>query len=231
MLSRIKTSPDEVVTVVQQLLPFTAHVEAQALRGTSTLSGACRSSRELEFRTGRMLAATTLSRAGSSRLDVPRGQRGMPLWPAGFAGSITHTSGMCVAAVAPSSNVSSLGIDLEQADGVEADLANLICTPSEQSRLDEFPLANHFSAKEALFKCQYPLTFAEAEFADVELLWDPGGHFRPRVREARLRLAEQCRGRVGRIGPYVIAAAWLEPGFDIRSTPLPSAYEKQGGVG
>jgi 4'-phosphopantetheinyl transferase EntD len=230
MLSSIETTPDEVVSVVQQLLPFTVYVEAQALAAVPTLQGACRSARDLEFATGRRLTARALSHAGSDCLDVPRGQRGMPLWPAGFAGSITHTTGMCVAAVALSSRVLSLGIDLERADAVERELANLICTPSERSRLDEFPLAEHFSAKEALFKCQYPLTFEEAEFTDVELAWESGGYFRPHVRERRLRLAERCRGRVGRVGPYLVAAAWLETAIDISSTPLPSGYEKQGSV-
>jgi 4'-phosphopantetheinyl transferase EntD len=133
----------------------------------------------------------------------------MPSWPSGYTGSITHADGYCLVAVASAEVVRSLGIDLERSDHVTPDLANLIQADDEGHQSGGFPLAAYFSAKEALFKCQYPLTREEAEFTDARIAFDTDGHFTVGVQEPRLELAGRCVGRVASVGPFVIAAAWL----------------------
>ena len=133
----------------------------------------------------------------------------MPLWPVGFTGSITHSDGLCVAAVAATTSLTGLGIDLERLDEVDSALAPLICGPEEMGALERIPLGAFFSAKESVFKCQYPLTGEDAEFSDASIRFGPNGTFSVRVDDARFRVAERFVGRIAFVGPYVLTAAWL----------------------
>ena len=71
---------------------------------------------------------------------------------------------------------SRIGIDLEPADALAPDLWASICTPEEQAKLAVIRgmtpgLAARlvFCMKEAAFKCQYPLSGAMLEFADLAI--------------------------------------------------------------
>ena len=83
----------------------------------------------------------------------------------------------------------SLGIDTETCTDVKRDLWPSICTPDESAWLDTVPAARHvaaaaliFSAKEAFYKSQYPLT---GEFWDFRTLRCSRTHAaRPRERLA-----------------------------------------------
>src|SRR3954466_8638481 len=56
--------------------------------------------RRLEFGRGRQCARAALRRLGVPDGPLPSGSQREPLWPAAAIGSITHTEGLCVAAVA-----------------------------------------------------------------------------------------------------------------------------------
>lgn len=215
MLSTASRTAPVLERRLQALVPDGAIVRAARIRD----AGACvfgrplqredRSVRAREFAVGRRLAADALRAANATSITVPSGPRGMPLWPAGYTGSITHADGYCLAAVAPAQCIGSLGIDLERLDDVGADLADLICSPREQ-RQPGVPLGSFFAAKEAVFKCQYPLARQEAEFTDARIVFSLCGAFSVEVDDSRLHLAGRCVGRVTTVGPYVLAAAWLD---------------------
>jgi hypothetical protein len=123
-----------------------------------------------------VLARRLLMRLGFNDAPLVAGPDRAPMWPAGAVGSISHAGGWCVAAVARAEDVRALGIDIELDTPLDEDAAELVLTPREQAWLTAAPplergsLAKRaFCAKEALYKCQYPLTGARLDFGDVEL--------------------------------------------------------------
>lgn len=129
-----------------------------------------------EFTAGRTCARRALDRLGIEDTPIRMGARRQPLWPAGVVGSISHGAGYCIAAVCTRNHFASLGVDIEAATPLSSSLLNLVCTPLErewcESQGSGFAglLAKfHFSAKEAVFKCLYPVFGEELEFTDVHL--------------------------------------------------------------
>jgi 4'-phosphopantetheinyl transferase EntD len=95
-------------------------------------------------------------------------------WPAGFAGSITHTAGFSAAVVAPQAIATGIGIDAEIVSSVAFDLWPSILTPAEYAVAASWPAERRqryaavvFSAKESFYKCQAPLTGKWLDFLDV----------------------------------------------------------------
>lgn len=117
-----------------------------------------------QFTAGRVCARHALARLGvDAGTPVLQGEDRAPIWPDGFVGSITHTDSWCAAAVARASEVRAVGIDLEPATPLKESVVNRICTPAERQWLADASEAGLlakviFSAKEAVYKCQYPLT-------------------------------------------------------------------------
>ncbi len=168
---------------IDELLPEEAHTIANG-----------RDARLLEFRAGRHCARTALGRLGAPAGPLLRSEDRSPIWPAGFVGSITHTRGgaraFCGAAVARSSEVHALGIDAEFDTPLERALFRRILTEVERAWIsdaaesDQPVLAKRvFSAKEAVYKCQYPLSRTFLEFADVELAPFTGTTFTAMLRK------------------------------------------------
>lgn len=130
--------------------------------------------RRAEFGTARVCARRALSEFGyAAAALVPHADRS-PAWPAGIVGSITHTQGYCAVAIARASELRSLGLDAEVDRTLEPGIINMICTPEERRVLASRPHGErdaiaYFGAKEAFYKCQYPLTRTFLDFQDVEL--------------------------------------------------------------
>jgi enterobactin synthetase component D / holo-[acyl-carrier protein] synthase len=105
-----------------------------------------------------------------------------PLWPEGFVGSITHTTGLCLAVVADRKRFMGLGVDIEIAGGVTPELWPSICTDEERSWLGSLPddaraaaATLVFAAKEAFYKAQFPLARERLLFHEVRIevpIWD-----------------------------------------------------------
>jgi enterobactin synthetase component D / holo-[acyl-carrier protein] synthase len=132
--------------------------------------------RRAEFATARVLARRGLAALGlpPARL-VPPAHRA-PIWPPGVVGSISHTTDYCGVVLQRSPPVRSLGFDAEVLRPVDPDVIAHITTPRERAWLAGRPRADRtdlalllFSAKEAYYKCQYPLTATFLDFPDVEL--------------------------------------------------------------
>jgi enterobactin synthetase component D len=152
--------------------------------------------RQAEYLAGRLCAREALRRLCGQALVPGRDEDGVPLWPAGTVGSITHGAGQAAALVASHRDWRGLGIDLEKRLNAEraAKLAGEILTPAELQRaagLDAEAFARRvtltFSLKESLFKALYPLVLTRFYFHDAELLEVQGA-------QARLRLLLDLHG-------------------------------------
>jgi 4'-phosphopantetheinyl transferase EntD len=99
-----------------------------------------------------------------------------PAWPPGVVGSITHSEQYCAAAVAPATAFRGIGIDIEDIERCDVEMLPVICTARELAAVSRLPPplrvragALLFSAKEAFFKCQYPVTGAWLYFHHVDV--------------------------------------------------------------
>jgi len=138
--------------------------------------------RRAEFGTARVCARRALARLGMPPVPLVPHQDRSPRWPDGVVGSITHTQGYCAVAVARSSELLSVGIDAEVDKVISPELVPMVCTPQERRRAHDHDIVVYFAAKEAFYKCQYPLTGQFLDFQDVELDLDPAQRtFRARV--------------------------------------------------
>jgi 4'-phosphopantetheinyl transferase EntD len=148
--------------------------------------------RQREFAAGRACARRALRALGAPEGPVLRGERRAPRFPDGVVGSITHTSGLCAAAVARSASFAGVGLDAERDEPLSARAAARICAEGELTALRALPgrsaerwAALVFSAKESLYKAYFPLTGAFIGFRDAEIALLPEAANRGRF-EAKL---------------------------------------------
>jgi len=130
--------------------------------------------RAREFAGGRECARRALAEFGVVGFPILVARDRQPVWPDPYAGSITHTNGLCAAVVAERRRYRGIGIDSEEAGEVHAALWPTICVPQEIAWLQSLPLRERaaaatvvFSAKEAYYKCQYPVTGERMNFHDL----------------------------------------------------------------
>lgn len=143
--------------------------------------------RAREFAAGRLLARELIARLGGTQAPLLARATREPVWPPTVTGSITHTDTWAAAAVAPHDAVGGLGIDLEPAEPLPEELLPLVVTAAERERLGRGGalLARVlFSAKEAVFKAQFPRSGAFLDFPDVEVELRPDGTFDARLAAA-----------------------------------------------
>lgn len=132
--------------------------------------------RVAEFAASRACARSALAELGVPQFILLVGPDREPLWPPGVVGSITHVTGFCGVVAARIGTVRSLGLDAERRDAVHQRLWRQIATTEELVRLEslnpdsatEFATLI-FSAKEAFYKCQFPLTREWLSFNDVSV--------------------------------------------------------------
>ena len=128
-----------------------------------------------QFTAGRVCSRIALGRLGvAATTPIERGEDRAPVWPSGFIGSISHTDTWCAAAVARTDTLRAIGIDLESATPLKEALWRRVCTKAERERLRELPDSGLmgkilFSAKESVYKCQYPITTQFLGFHAVEV--------------------------------------------------------------
>jgi enterobactin synthetase component D len=184
--------------------------------------------RRRQFRAGRLCAAAALRKLEPGLRDVTVGRDagGAPLWPAGMTGSITHTDDFVSAAVARTREVWSLGIDSEHVIG--AARANVVSTtiawPCEQAharqagcdRLEALTLI--FSAKEAIFKCLYPLVRQFFDFHDARIVDVDAGARTFTARLVKTLTADFAAGTILH-GSFEIGAGLVHTGITIPAPP------------
>jgi len=136
--------------------------------------------RKRELIVGRRCASRALAALDLHPGWVGRGTAGEPLWPAGAVGSISHAGGLCAAAVAPSTEVLALGLDLEPDRAESRAFLERMCSTAERDALSALPDAVErlavvvFSAKEASCKLQFPLTGDAGCWSRIEVMLGPG---------------------------------------------------------
>jgi len=109
--------------------------------------------RVTEFTAGRTAVRRALAHMGYQAKAILRKDR-MPVWPDGFAGSISHSSTHAGAIVALSKDYAGLGLDMEPDAPLSQGLMEKILLPEEMSNPQMSKL--RFSIKEAGFKALYP---------------------------------------------------------------------------
>jgi enterobactin synthetase component D len=106
-----------------------------------------------QHRAGRLAVGRALRRAGSPVTTVGRRRSGAPVGPDGFPASVTHTTTLAVAAVAPGAH--GVGVDLEPRCP-DVRLHRFLLDDRERASLwpdgDPAGLRRLFAAKEAAFK-------------------------------------------------------------------------------
>lgn len=129
--------------------------------------------RRREFAAGRAAARQAMVAIGYPPAAVPMQSDRAPLWPKGLVGSITHSSQAALAVVASTKTVRAVGIDLEEATPLTQDLWDIVLTSSEQASIPDGATAKRiFSAKEAVYKAQFPITGRPLEFTDLTIRFE-----------------------------------------------------------
>lgn len=135
--------------------------------------------RQGEFLAGRLCAAQALGQNGQcASLPTRDSDTGLPVWPDGWCGSITHSHGLAAAIAGPTTQWSGLGLDIERLISPKRALrlCDAILTPDEQHWLHDLSedeaarrLTLIFSAKESLYKAINPLTRTYFGFQDARI--------------------------------------------------------------
>lgn len=171
--------PEEVL-VAGERLDSTGDVSFRFPEEAARVEGAILK-RRLEHATGRRLAHGLLDRlrANDPALGPPSpllaGADRAPVWPTGTHGSITHTRGICLVAVARTCDQPRLGLDVEVTAPLKDKLWPSVLTVSERARLRGLGARGrllsmvHFSAKEAVYKLVARDVGRVLEFEEVEL--------------------------------------------------------------
>nr|WP_255702896.1 4'-phosphopantetheinyl transferase superfamily protein [Roseivivax sp. GX 12232] len=117
--------------------------------------------RRSEFAGGRRAARRALAALGHPPVAIPMAEDRSPVWPEGFVGSVSHCAAACIAVVARTEGFAALGVDIEPYDPLPEDLLPEIGSEAELAGVGpDRRLAGRqlFSAKEAAYKAQYPLS-------------------------------------------------------------------------
>lgn len=133
--------------------------------------------RRAEFGDARWCAHRALRDLGFHVQEpILKGEMGMPLWPDGATGSLTHTEGFRAAVVAPTDSVRALGIDAEPAEPLPDQVLGSIARKGELAQIERLrdkglACADRllFCAKEATYKAWYPMTQRWLDFGDAEI--------------------------------------------------------------
>jgi enterobactin synthetase component D / holo-[acyl-carrier protein] synthase len=126
---------------------------------------------------GRACASILLAALGSRDTAVGVAPDRAPVWPDGFVGSIAHTDAWLCVAAARRSDVLGVGIDAEAvlADAEAGAVEEVCLGPDEVALHGATGLTRGafatvcFSAKEALYKCLFPLVRRVFDFRDVRI--------------------------------------------------------------
>ncbi|MEJ6019506.1 4'-phosphopantetheinyl transferase family protein [Corynebacterium sp. H113] len=191
------------IAVVEEGGRFACHHGLQFPEEAVLVEGSV-AKRMQDFADGRWCAHAAMESLTGMPVDaqapILRGATREPLWPANIVGSITHTDGWVAAATALSSNIASVGIDVESArtmppstlkevasDSERRHLHALSCQTPDAQALGVSCVDSHsldvvlFSAKESIYKAWFPLTHEWLGFDEVDLRIEAGHTFTARV--------------------------------------------------
>lgn len=170
------------------------------------------SARMQAFASGRLAARMALRATGMFDAVVLSDADGVPVFPAGYAGSISHKHGRAVAVVVRGGHMNGVGIDLEfDSSDDERSVREAAIVPEEERQLAALleaepglrsPGTLFLSAKEAVYKAVFPLLRTKFSFEDVQIRFVAGDRAFTAV------LFPGC-DRLAVAGRYGLASHWL----------------------
>jgi 4'-phosphopantetheinyl transferase EntD len=165
------------------VIDMIANAQRALIAEEASLEVGATPSRVREIRAGRATARRAMQNLGTEPLPLFADANGAPLWPPGLCGSLAHSATQIAVIAARLRHFRSVGVDIE--DGRDlgtatsdvaglAELEGLVSSGIASNTATAARLA--FSFKEAIFKCQAPVTgFQTLEFRDVVLQSTPAG--------------------------------------------------------
>ena len=170
-------------------------------------------SRQREFVTGRMCARRALDLLGVGSSGLLPDADGIPRWPEGTVGSISHCRGVAMAMVAKSVDCRLLGLDLEKTNRLSAGAIKKVLHPIEEifTGGDQLKASILFSLKEAFYKAQFPKWHAVGNFSDLALEVDLAKNT-AKIREMDARFSSELmrlRFCFRIVDDYVVSLSWM----------------------
>lgn len=172
-----------------------------------------------EFAAGRSAVRMAAMAHGGQPFPLPMGTDRAPQWPNGVIGSIAHTDDACLAIVSRDKGLVSVGIDLEYERSMPSAVADAISCRADRCKSDEArrELGDRydsvlFSAKEAAYKCQYPLTGTLIGFDALSIrLSAEDGTFAAQFEQTvgAFQPGTILNGRFAFCGGHVVTTAWV----------------------
>ncbi|MDN3638486.1 4'-phosphopantetheinyl transferase superfamily protein [Simiduia curdlanivorans] len=129
-------------------------------------------SRVVEFAQGRSCARLALVELGVAPAAILRGTQREPIWPDGAVGSIAHTDATVIAVAANNHALAGLGVDVEKKAPLSAHLIPMVCREDEAVGISGEQANIVFSAKEAIYKCIFPVVQRYVDFLEVSVALD-----------------------------------------------------------
>jgi 4'-phosphopantetheinyl transferase EntD len=150
----------------------------------------------------RHLARNLMADLGLPAADILRAPSGEPLWPVGVVGSISHDDSVAAVVLSLARHGLALGVDVEPACPLPAELVPLIASPAELAAFGAAPscLRLLFAIKEAVFKAVFPQDGQYLEFHDVSVDAKAGTAKTCYGRRVRWRVSQHSR---------ILAVAWV----------------------
>ena len=150
--------------------------------GERTRAGELRGYRRPDYIAGRVALRAALARLGVDPPTIGCSERGAPLLPAGYVGSISHKRPLAIGVARPADGWT-LGVDLEVRKPTASDISSRILTDAELSQLgalgaDDLAPSGlpralevilRFSIKEAIYKAIDPFVQRYVGFREVEV--------------------------------------------------------------
>ncbi|TQF66987.1 4'-phosphopantetheinyl transferase superfamily protein [Rhodococcus spelaei] len=131
--------------------------------------------RRREFVSVRHCAREAMAKLGVDAAPILKGDRGVPLFPRGVVGSLTHCDGYRGAVLGYSMQVRSVGIDAEPHGPLPDGVLDAVSLPEERveiaAKSDDRVHWDRllFCAKEATYKAWFPLTGRWLGFEDARI--------------------------------------------------------------
>ena len=170
--------------------------------------------RRAEFQAGRTAARAALTALKGPACALPADADRAPIWPRGYAGSITHCEDMCLAVATRAAR--SVGLDIEPALGLERALWDTVLLPAEQRKADAAAHPGQyakliFCAKEATYKAQFPLSRTLFDFHGLQISCDASGQFSAtfRLKAGEFQPGQQLTGRYLIDSDHIVTAALI----------------------
>lgn len=130
--------------------------------------------RRQDFISVRDCARKALAQLGEPQVAIGRGERGMPVFPTGVVGSLTHCQGYRAAVLAHRLRFRTIGIDAEPHEPLPEGVLDSVSLPAEREWLAGNDTGLHldrllFCAKEATYKAWFPVTLRWLGFEDAHV--------------------------------------------------------------